>query len=758
VSRKSDLPESLNNPPRRLELGDVVLFVCITAVVRQYFWPISNGNTAWAATILVSLVLWIAHFRTKQTERGTPSVFWLVVGGPLLFFYAIRAALPDMSWDVLDYRIINGELGLAGWPIRTGDFFPSRFPFNPAPDMVMGIGRKLLGYRLGTIINLSVLIWTGTILEKICRRFIGNVWLRCVTVLILLLTEHLLFEVNNYMVDLLALPLLLEASRLSFTLPADSRSRWHNSVRIGLYLGAALTFKLTNLAFVIPVLLVMAHRFSRSGERDTRAAIYGFTALLLPLLPYSLFIYWQTGNPVFPLFNGVFGSSYWPIHDLRPERWGPVVDDPAFNSLRIWERLIWPILLPFRVAHTAGDIGPHWGRVTIGFMASLAVLSWRGADKFFRMLAFVTSVGAIIWSMASGMLRYAGYVEVVGGLMAIYLIAMLLRKTSDALRLHSNWGRIAAMFLIGVLVIQSASSCVYAFEFEWGGRPNLFRQPYEHLYEARFFFRDHAPAKFLSDNDRSLISSVDVWVESAPMTGGLQTLLRPEAPLWCVYMDEFFQSGEARETFARVRAQRPGPRIYTLALNDWLPFARDKLSRAGFQIGSVKTISLPYYSDRARFHTLLLIELPELSNGAPLDFDVTAASGPLPHDAYSAALSWARAPQTRLRPGERSEVRVVVSNTGNSTWPALGHGGANYRILAGNHWLDARGQLMINDDARAALPFDLAPGRKVELPLLVTAPRTSGAYVLEIDMLQENVSWFSLKGSSTLRIPVTVTE
>jgi hypothetical protein len=198
--------------------------------------------------------------------------------------------------------------------------------------------------------------------------------------------------------------------------------------------------------------------------------------------------------------------------------------------------------------------------------------------------------------------------------------------------------------------------------------------------------------------------------------------------------------------------------MYTLCLNDWLTFAREKLARAGFQMGSLRTISLPYYSDRARFHTLHLIEVLTEGQQPALEFEVTIAQGPLPEGAYRAALSWAGQPPTTLRPGERRTVRVRVSNSGNSVWPALGQANNQNRILAGNHWLDDKGQIVINDDARTPLPYDLAPGGHIELPLTVTAPRKSGAYVLEIDLLQEGVAWFSSKGSVTLRTALTVGE
>ena len=143
----------LNAARHELELSDAVIFIYIAAFVRQYFWIIGSNPLAWTLTILASAFIWIAHFRTKGQEEGTSFHFWLVVALPLFLIYAIRAAFPDTSFDVLDYRLINAERALRGIPFLAGDFFPIRFPFNPAPDMVTGIFRHLLGYRLGTIVN-----------------------------------------------------------------------------------------------------------------------------------------------------------------------------------------------------------------------------------------------------------------------------------------------------------------------------------------------------------------------------------------------------------------------------------------------------------------------------------------------------------------------------------------------------------------------------------------------------------------------------
>jgi 4-amino-4-deoxy-L-arabinose transferase-like glycosyltransferase len=128
---------------------------------------------------------------------------------------------------------------------------------------------------------------------------------------------------------------------------------------------------------------------------------------------------------------------------------------------------------------------------------------------------------------------------------------------------------------------------------------------------------------------------------------------------------------------------------------------------------------------------------------------------PLPAGGFRAELRMSNAP-TRLNTKEQATVRVVVKNTGDAVWLARERGGSPFQLSVGNHWLERDGTTVVNDDGRGPLLRDLRPGEEAEISLLVNAPRRAGVYLLEIDMLQEGVSWFGLKGSQTLRVPLRV--
>jgi hypothetical protein len=147
-----------------------------------------------------------------------------------------------------------------------------------------------------------------------------------------------------------------------------------------------------------------------------------------------------------------------------------------------------------------------------------------------------------------------------------------------------------------------------------------------------------------------------------------------------------------------------------------------------------------------------------ISSNEPYAVYVTTQPGrrssPLTSEGFRAELqSLVPAP---LRAGMKETIRVRVRNTSGEVWPAPDRSAAPYQVSLGNHWLDAQGQIITSDDGRTTLREDVRPGEEIELPLVVNTPWRPGAYILEIDMLQEGVSWFGPKGSPTLKLDVTI--
>ncbi|MCP3963689.1 MAG: class I SAM-dependent methyltransferase [bacterium] len=109
-----------------------------------------------------------------------------------------------------------------------------------------------------------------------------------------------------------------------------------------------------------------------------------------------------------------------------------------------------------------------------------------------------------------------------------------------------------------------------------------------------------------------------------------------------------------------------------------------------------------------------------------------------------------------LRANERRAIRVRVTNAGLCSWQSETDSDGLVQIRLGNHWLDAHGAMSRFDDGRTPLPVTLGPGEATEVDLTVTAPAHGGDHLLELDLVQEDLSWFRDKGGATTRIPVRV--
>jgi uncharacterized membrane protein len=108
---------------------------------------------------------------------------------------------------------------------------------------------------------------------------------------------------------------------------------------------------------------------------------------------------------------------------------------------------------------------------------------------------------------------------------------------------------------------------------------------------------------------------------------------------------------------------------------------------------------------------------------------------------FSLAASYSSAPPTTWSRGQTQTYTVTVTNTGTQTWNASGanlvrlgiHFATSGAVTTGSGWLT---------DQRWVLPNDVPPGGSATITVSVTAPSTPGSYVLQAQMVKEQVAWF----------------
>ena len=155
---------------------------------------------------------------------------------------------------------------------------------------------------------------------------------------------------------------------------------------------------------------------------------------------------------------------------------------------------------------------------------------------------------------------------------------------------------------------------------------------------------------------------------------------------------------------------------------------------------------------------------PESSTQTP-SAAVTSADPVVPLADGAFAVAWlSNTLPSTVQKGSAYAGTVTVRNQGTVTWPNMdalktqppGAGAVRVGVRwwkkdgpeppPNGHYLAYRGEL----------PRSLNPGDTSELPIEVPAPSEPGTYLLQVDMVQELVAWFSTKGAEPLTIEVNV--
>ncbi len=116
------------------------------------------------------------------------------------------------------------------------------------------------------------------------------------------------------------------------------------------------------------------------------------------------------------------------------------------------------------------------------------------------------------------------------------------------------------------------------------------------------------------------------------------------------------------------------------------------------------------------------------------------------------AVRWLGHDLPELRAGAAASARVTLRNDGTATWRSRGASG----VQLSYHWLDDRGNAIVWDGPRVALPRPVAPGEEVELETLLRAPQPPGRYRLAFDLVEEFRFWFAEVGSWPLELDAVV--
>lgn len=109
----------------------------------------------------------------------------------------------------------------------------------------------------------------------------------------------------------------------------------------------------------------------------------------------------------------------------------------------------------------------------------------------------------------------------------------------------------------------------------------------------------------------------------------------------------------------------------------------------------------------------------------------------------------------QIRTEEPFKIDLIAKNTGSVLWRSKVFASKSSGVVSvGSKWFkDGREAWK---SGRGYLPFDVAPGQNVTFIMDIVAPDLPGNYTLELDLVDELITWFNSNGGKTIKKNLTV--
>ena len=388
----------------------------------------------------------------------------------------VRSICPDMAWDV---KAARGFWQLPGFQDNVNyNVFPAAFTFFfPLGDRINYYPRLIFGYRLGTMIQAALIILCFLETRLLLRELVGEdlfliqeklkrkcdrevhyaiiffFYNESSLALLANMLIYLIADLGTYMADLGAIPILLYLLR-----GAIKRNNDNSAIQFSFYAllcGFVFAIKFTIIILMAPILILYLIR----NRKEIKMGHFFICLVIgcLPSVPYLLYAYTSTGNPVYWTFNSIFKSPYYPYKNFKDVRWGPQ---------GIVDALLWPFRMIFNPEERVTEVS-KWPQIylLLGLVSALGIL-WRAIRKKiteYRMvgLAIVYLSMYFLWLFSTGYLRYAAICEIIAVVLFVVISSNILK--SDEKKSH-----VLVYVSLICLVIQSTFNCATGLNYMYG--------------------------------------------------------------------------------------------------------------------------------------------------------------------------------------------------------------------------------------------------------------------------------------------------
>jgi hypothetical protein len=318
-------------------------------------------NFAVAGVLAGALGFFLYHFFTQP--KGTGWLGWSIWLAILIILIAevVLGFLPPIGRDELTRHLAIAKLYAKAGRIIEVPMAP--YAYSPMLVDMLFIPWIHWGYDfVAKWIHFLFSVLTALLLYAYLARRMNPVygWLGA----FFFLSTPVIFRLGHWASDDLALAFYTTAALLGLLSWREARGANSWLVLAALSLGFALATKPNGWVAALFIVLLFGLMIVKSPRRNFPALsreVFCFGALALaPFLPWLIKNWWQTGNPLFPYFGGVFAATVTPVQ---------VGADPAsFAAGGIFDKRehlygenVWQIIaLPLRVFFFGQDDNPQY--------------------------------------------------------------------------------------------------------------------------------------------------------------------------------------------------------------------------------------------------------------------------------------------------------------------------------------------------------------------------------------------------------------
>ncbi len=350
----------------------------------------------------------------ERLRSPTHQVFWLI------FTYALylhRVLGMDGFFDTENYHYYLGWMGANFRAYDDGALAQYHTFLNPIADIVNYTLFELHPY-IGALYHAAILAGCGVLVLRILLTVSGD--LRSPFYDAIALPGAVIMGLTATMTvtqfgswgneHITALFLLASIYCLLLFYTTDQA---RHLILAGVFCGIAAALKLTSLPSVLVICLTIALVGRKRFKLVLLAAAATLGAFLILDAPYMVARAMQTGNPIFPVANGIFASEL------------IVEEQPSFNALAL-EKLWIYLTLPWQwltVATFSENANTRDGRILlafigIGFTAAAMVRNRKPEPRDpFLLLIFMFLATWICWLLIARIWRYLIVWEMLTGVL-----------------------------------------------------------------------------------------------------------------------------------------------------------------------------------------------------------------------------------------------------------------------------------------------------------------------------------------------------